>query len=570
MVWKYLQDVPDNISNELDQFLPVIQKILFDRGITNKLQLEQFFSTSINALHDYKDLHDIDRAVDLICRYIKEQKKIYIYGDYDVDGICATSILFDFLYRKLGAKVVPYIPSRFDEGYGLGRIGLDRIIEDDGELVVTVDCGIRDDELVREYQGKGLEFIITDHHEPPEVEGEINFPKKAHAVVHPMLSPDYPFNQICGAVVAWKLVQALAYNCLAEAQIEDFNTGSYLELAAMATVCDVMPLLDENRTLVRMGLEAAVTTENLGFHELLKIGAIEPIQLDAYHFGFVLGPRLNAAGRIDHGLEGVRLLTSHDQKQVTQTALRLDELNKKRQVMTAKLIEEAQKQVESQLEDNLLIVYGEGWEDGIVGLVAGRICENYHKPVLAITIDGEKLKGSARSISGYHITEALTKVDELLDRYGGHAQAAGFSLQKSNFEVFIDSMKKHAMDTIELDKLERELEIISDLEIDDITMELYEQIEALKPFGYGNPTPVFVMNSVQVLNKKLLGKDKSHVKLLVTQNGRQIDCIAFSAAERYTWVQAGMEIDIAGTISLNSYMGRDSLQLQIKDMKKSS
>lgn len=568
MIWNLPQT---KIESPEDSNLSILRRILDSRKITSDEDIERFLRPSLEHLYDPTNLKDADKAVDLILNTLKENKRIFIYGDYDVDGICSTSIVFDFLYRFLGADVVPYIPSRFEEGYGLGKLGLDRIVEQNGSLVVTVDCGIRDQELIQEYTKKGLSFIITDHHEPPkDANDNYSPPSAAKAVVHPMISDKYPFDSICGATVAWKLTSVLSEKAMELGLLaKQVDMNRYLDLVAMATVCDVMPLVEENRVIVKYGLEYGRNTINKGLEELMKESSVAKEELEAYHFGFVLGPRLNAAGRISKAIEGVRLLTSQQQGVTKKVAKNLENLNLKRQAITKKLITEAENQLGDQLDNNMLVVHGEEWEEGIIGLVAGRICEKYHKPVLAISVGKDEATGSARSIKGYNVTDALASTESLLLKYGGHAQAAGFSLESSKLDEFKQKIVAHANENIDDQMLERGIDIVTQIRIDEIDFELYEELMVLKPFGYGNPTPIFAVFGVRVEQIRQLGKDKSHLKLVVSSQGSTIDCIGFSIADKYSWVKAGDTVDIAASIGKNSYMGRDSLQLQIKDIRKS-
>lgn len=563
--WKLVSEnykVPPDL---LEKYGKVIAPLLLHRGISTIDHARMFF----DGKHEFSDPYkfsNMQKAVDSIIKAIENKQKIFVYGDYDVDGVTATAIVFDYLYRKLGGDIKPYIPNRFDEGYGLSSEGLDNILEAGGNLVITVDCGVRDGELVKEYSKKGLEFIITDHHTPAK-ENESGIFPEALAVIHPQHpETEVDFKDICGAAVAWKLVTAISK------QVTDkvnYDTNNYLDLVAMATVCDVMPLVDENRNIVKQGIKQAANTDNLGLRVMADFLDVDLADLSAYHFGFIFGPRLNASGRMQDAMLALRLLTAHDEVTLRKVMQELEDLNKIRQDATKIMLEAAEAQFAgNDHPDNIIIVAGEGWEEGVVGLVAGKLCEKYHKPVLAASVSQTGIvKGSARSISSFDVTAAINKNAEFLQRFGGHKQAAGFTLEYTQFTKFYEGMLELANEMISDEDLTPVLELELNLQLKDLTMQLAEAIDKLQPFGFGNKTPLFLLSKVKIVDIKNVGRDNSHIKLLVSQDNKQIGGIAFNMATDFAEFKVGEVIDLAAGVEINVWNGRSNLQLKIKDVR---
>ncbi len=573
MKWILADKIDANKRNALKGYSDIEAQILFNKGIFSKADADKFFKPTVNAFHASSLLPNVDAAVKAIITAIENKQKIFIYGDYDVDGISATAIMFDYLFRHLEADVLPYIPNRFEEGYGLGKAGLDAIIEQGGKLVITVDCGIRDRELVAEYAAKGLVFIITDHHTISTNEtGELIYPQEAAAVVHPGLDKSYPFQQICATTVAWKLVDYL--NTKAKNLVKkEIDVSKYLDLVALATVCDIMPIIDENRAIVVAGIELIRQGKgNLGLLELCKLASVQPQDFDAYHYGFVIGPRLNAAGRIKHALDGVRLLTSNNLSQVEHLAGQLNELNTRRQNITETILRQALKAAGEQVErgEQLIFVYGESWSEGVVGLVASKINEKYYKPVLVANINTKEgiVKGSARSIPGFDVTAAITQSKDLLLKFGGHNQAAGFTLELANLQLFITNLQDLAKKNIDDDMSEIKLLLDAKLQAKDIREDLVKFLEQFQPFGYGNREPVFWFENLKVFGKpRLIGKDQKHLKFTVlTEFNLPVDVLGFNLASKIDIIAPNQLLDIAGSLNFNTWNGNRSLQIKLKDI----
>lgn len=576
MKWVLCPEITKEAQLALNDFSAIKAQLLFNKGVTDAKQATAFFAPEANAIYDPGLLPNISAAADEILRAVKAQEKIFIYGDYDVDGVSATAIMFDFLYRGLKAKALPYIPDRFEEGYGLGEKGLDHILEQGGKLLISVDCGIKDADLVAKYSAKGLRFIITDHHTIPETEkGKKIWPKKAIAVVHPGLKPGYPFPQICATAVAWKLVTYTAKMAVKTKLLTGkVDTTKYLDLVALATVCDIMPMQGENRALVSAGLQQVKNGKaNPGLKELISSAQIEVSEFDSYHFGFIIGPRLNAAGRIEHALDGVRLLTGNNKEQIVAITARLNELNQRRQRLTQSILEQSLAAAEEQVArgEQLIFVYGENWSEGVVGLVASKLNEKFYKPVLVANFNAKEgtVKGSARSIQGFDITAAIAQSRELLLKFGGHNQAAGFTLKVDQLENFIAELQTLAKASITDELAEHKLLLDAKLGHENISNELVEFIEKMRPFGYGNREPLFWFENMKVWGQpKLLGKEHKHLKFTaLTSDNRFIDVLGFNLGEKIATITANKAYDFAGILSINSWNGIRSLQIKLKDFR---
>lgn len=547
----------------------VLSELLVGRGI-QKDQLADFLSPSRTQIRDPFLLHDTKSAAEIIGKAIEDKEKIYVYGDYDVDGVTATSILWDFLYRQCGAEALPFIPSRFDEGYGLSRQALDNLLEAGAQMVITVDCGIKDVGLVEEYSKKGLKFVITDHHSlvtkkeiDPKSDSNDPIIPKALAVVHPRhIDSPYPFPEICGAVVSWKLAEAIN-----ELSGGKYDTDKYLELAALGTVCDVMPLVDENRSIVALGLEQMRNTQNTGLKALLKVAGVDSRDLESYHLGFVIGPRLNASGRLDSAMDALRLLTTTSPVQARELATRLQELNLERQEITQKLMLDAEAEIADKGDRKLYFVYGHKWPEGVVGLVAGKLKEKYNRPVLVGSLHNDMIKGSARSIPAFHIAEALKEVSDLLEQHGGHAQAAGFTLSKHNLESFSANILRLAEDKISEDDMVPELSIDLELPLELADTKLVDKLYGLAPFGYGNTQPVFAFSKVRVSSKHIFGNGTKHVKLILEVPQGNLEAVAFQAPEEWCKICNGDIIDVAGNLTTHAWNGKKTLQVKVRDIK---
>lgn len=571
MIWKQLPTISNEIQHVLDDYGRITSQLLYNRGIYGKTEAEKFFSCEENLIEDF-ELENIPKAVGLILEAVKKGEKIIIYGDYDVDGITATSILFDFLFRQLKANVLPYIPSRFDEGYGLNEKALEQFLRDKVELLITVDCGVRDGKMLEKVVKGKMKVVVTDHHEPPaDTEAVSSLLASADYVIHPEFSPNLKFKSICAASVVWFLINELSIQAKQAGLVDmAFSPDKYLDLVALATVCDVMPLIDKNRIIVKKGLGIMKDTSNIGLRELFSLSGVLSEDLTTYHLGYVLGPRLNAAGRLETALDAVRLLTSANLSTTRSLARKLSDLNSQRQIITSDLINEAEAQLKDWGEGKKLIfIRGNDWPEGIVGLVAGRLCEKYHKPVLVTSVKNGKGVGSARSIKGFHITEAISELSVLLERFGGHAQAAGYTLLEENIEKFSSKLLKIAEERIKDEELTKELQIEFELQNGEISHKTIEDIEKFSPFGFGNKQPILLLKKQQVRYIKLVGASSSHIKLGLQSDMGPLDGIGFNLAHFHSTIQKDDVIDLVGYLDANKFMGETKIQFKIVDIKPS-
>ncbi len=541
----------------------IVEHILTIRKIEDR---DLYLNPTIKNIPSYKKLFDSKKAAKKIIKSIENGDKIVIHGDYDADGICASSLLWEFLYRDVSKfldkkiDVVPYIPDRLEQGYGLTRDSLNDLVDLGANLVITVDCGIRDKELINEYiEEKGLQFIITDHHQPPKnVLKDIKYP-----IVHQMYpEKEFPYKEISGTSVVYLLVQAIKNELGME-----MDPLKSLDLVALSTVTDIMPLQGINRVLVKLGLEEIRKGKRLGLRMLALRAGIDPPDIDTYHLGYVLGPRINAAGRIASPMDAVKLLVSKDENQCKEISNVLENTNFERQKMTSGISEEAMNMVKDS-KDNLIFVLGTNWHEGIIGLVAGKLQEQFYKPVIVATNNEGVVKASARSIKGFNITKALEKFTKYLDRYGGHELAAGFTMKEEVVEKFRKELIKYANEKIKEDDLKPKLKIELLLNTDAISIELVNELKKLEPLGFGNPKPYVCLKSLEIKRKNVIGKEGNHLKIFV--KGNSIDYLTlllFGCNEDVDTLKEGDTIDVVGYPDINVWNGNKSIQFNVKEWR---
>lgn len=562
------------LKSKSNWFLPektelndIVDFLLERRGIAKK---ERFLNPSLEDIPSYESLYDATTAAKKIVDCAKEGKKIVIHGDFDADGISSVSLLWEFLFKELPSyigkdvDVVPYIPSRVDQGYGLTSSSLDDLLNLGAQLVISVDCGIRDKELIKGYRDKkGLDFVITDHHQPPEdiLDG------LDYTVVHPMYpGKEYEYQSVCGAFVTFLLVQAIKGEVGVDSTINEDTKG--LDLVAMATVTDIMPLVGCNRAVVTFGIKQIQKGGRTGLSELVKISGVELSELDCYHLGYILGPRINAAGRIGSPLDAVKMLVSEKVDVCKNIANILNETNFQRQYMTQSSIEEAEQIIGENNNQKLLFVVGDDWHEGIVGLVAGKLNEKYHRPILVGTRSKEGIRGSARSIEGFNITDALSRCSEYLDRYGGHEQAAGFTVKPDMEKKFSECIHKIAEEEISPGLLKKNIEVDLLLSTQDISTELVETLEKLKPYGNGNRKPLIAMTELVVFKKQVMGKLGNHMKLVCKGEGIDlITLVLFNCSEDIEEISVDSCIDVVGSVGINSWNGNVDVQFLVKEWR---
>ncbi len=537
----------------------IIKEILIKRGIDTDGKVKVFLSSKRQKLYDPSLLPNIKEAILKIQKAKKNNKKIIIYGDYDVDGVTASAILFDFLKNKLNLDVSVYIPSRFDEGYGLNENALEKLSKM-YNLLITVDCGVRDQKLINRFLKK-IDFIVTDHHQLP-VKQDFSYP-----VIHPRLSQSkYPFKDISGATVAYKFVLALAKQFNIK-----LNYDSYLDLVALSTVCDIMPLVDENRSLVKCGITKIKKNENLnlGLNLLIEVLGLHHKDIKAYHFGFMIGPRINASGRLSKAEIAFNLLTETSSKKAKELALKLNKLNQTRQEILQEQLNEAQKQVNT--DDKLIFVYGENWHEGVIGLIAGKLTEKFNRPTICASIDKEKQKvvASARSIANFDITEAIGKFSKYLIRYGGHKQAGGLSLDLKNLEKFKKEIIDYTNKNLEKKFLEKEKNVDITINLADINLKLIKWIDLFEPFGLSNPNIVFEIKNVQVVSVRSFGNNNQYLRIKVKDEYSNIlEIVSFFSNNQFKNIAINDRIDAIGNLRKNIWNGIENIQFNLIDFKK--
>ena len=548
---------------------PVIARLIRNRDVIGYDAMEEYLHGDLKNLADVWQLKDIEKAVELLNTGIREKKKIRIIGDYDIDGIMATYVLLRGLER-VGANVDTQIPNRITDGYGLNESLVREAAREGAEMILTCDNGIAASEQIRIARELGLQVIVTDHHEVPYEEGEDGARKfilpPADAVINPKQADcGYPFKGLCGAAVAWKVICAL----YEQMGIPKSETEEFLEYVAIATVGDVMELQGENRILVKEGLRRLHTTENQGLLELMRANNLEPEQINTYHIGFILGPCLNASGRLDTAKRALDMLCAKQPEEAARVAGDLKALNDSRKEMTLNGTEEAIRLVEESdlKKDRVLVVYLPECHESLAGIIAGRLKEHYHRPAFVLTKTEEGIKGSGRSIEAYSMYEELCKCREVLTKFGGHPMAAGISLKEENIQILHKKLNENC--TLTEEDLAEKVVIDMMMPIAYISRRLIQQIDLLEPFGAGNKKPLFVQKNLNVSRVRILGKNRNVAKTqVVDEHGYAMDALYFGDVEKFQEYAAGhRRMMLTYYPTINSYMGRETLQITIQNYR---
>lgn len=542
---------------------PVIARLIRNRDIIGEEQMQLYLHGTLSDIPDPHLLADADRAAVILKEKIAAGARIRIIGDYDIDGVTATYVLIRCL-TSLGARADTYIPDRVLDGYGIHDHLVQRAIEDGIDTILTCDNGIAASSEIRKAKEAGLTVIVTDHHEVPmeEKDGErICILPPADAVVNPR-RPDcpYPNKNICGAVVAWKVMQVL-YDVMGK---DPEVLWSLVDIAAIATVGDVMDLVDENRIIVREGLKKLQQTENVGLRALIRACGLQDGPISAYHIGFILGPCINASGRIDTAARSLALLCAEDRQEAERIAGELTDLNESRKSMTEAGKEEAVRLVEegSLKEDRVLVVYLPDCHESIAGIIAGRLREKYYRPVFVLTPGENGVKGSGRSIEAYSMYEEMSKCADLLEQFGGHPMAAGLSMKRSNVVRFRKRLNENC--TLTEDQLTPKVTIDVPMPVSYVTRPLIDQLRLLEPFGKANPKPVFAQKSLLCRNMRIVGKNRSVVRMTAEdENGYQIEAVYFGDAEVFIERAAASPIHVIYYPEINRWQGLEKLQITI-------
>jgi single-stranded-DNA-specific exonuclease len=548
--WKVLNTDPNK---------SLIEVLLQNRNLTldhlNKFKLS-------DKLHDPFLLEDMEKAVNRILDAINKNEKIGVYGDYDVDGVVST-VLMVKLFQKLNYDVKYFLPDREKDGYGLKKAGIDEAIKNKIKLLITVDNGISSNEAVSYANENGIDVIVTDHHLQ---EGEL---PDAYAVVNPNRKGSvYPFKGLCGAGVVYKLIHALSQNRLDSDNFKNFMLLN-LDLVCMATIADMVPLIDENYAISKYGLKAIEETMRPGLVELKRISGVLGKNITPITIGFYLAPRINAAGRIKHASLAVDLLLSESIEKAKNLVNELNKLNLKRQSLQLSYLDSIISELEVEGIENkkIIIVDNEDWAPGLIGLISGRIKEKYYIPAFAFTKDNDgNYIGSARSIDNFNVTKALTQFSHLYINYGGHEKAAGVTISPKNFDQFKEDIQKYTEDNITESDLVQDLIVDSYTGPDQLNESMIKMIENIGPFGEGNPEPVIAMEKVKVVDILLIGQGK-HLKLFVAKGSKEYECIWWQKGEFKDFIKFGMIVDIAFKPSINIWKGSKKIQFVIEDMQ---
>jgi single-stranded-DNA-specific exonuclease len=550
---------------------PLVAQLLLNRGIDDRAQAVTFLQAKLAGLHDPECLPGAAEAAERIIRAVKDHRQIVIYGDYDVDGVCGTSILWACL-RLAGAEHVDYyIPHRVEEGYGVNPEALRRLKTENGaELIVTVDCGISAVDEAKLARALGVELIITDHHTPgPDL-------PEAAVIVHPGLPESrYPCKDLCGAAVAfkvaWQVCKGFGDGKKASPHLRDFLVQS-IGLVALATVADVVPLGGENRILVRHGLSGIYAAPTVGMRALMEVtGCLGKKRLTAGTVGFGLAPRINAAGRLERAMKAVEMLTTGDTVVARELAAELDQCNTRRQEVEKAIVDEAHAMIKAQggLGDRGAIVLGrEGWHPGVIGIVASRLAETYHRPAIVVALNEPLSQGSARSISGFNLYEAIKACSEGLTGFGGHSAAAGMKLPAANFPAFAERFDHHCRSALTAEQLQKVLVIDAEVPLGMLSTRIVEEIDALEPYGIGNPKPLLVASRVRIVGEpRIVGDRKNHLQFRVAQGSAVVSAIGWNLAERGRKLSANTLCSLAFHPEINEWNGRREVQLHIKDFQ---
>ncbi|MBR5809379.1 MAG: single-stranded-DNA-specific exonuclease RecJ [Clostridia bacterium] len=562
-IWNYKNKAIS--KEELDEFSAnckvglALGTILLNRGLKTPKAVNSYLKKSLEDIHNPFMLDGMEEAVSRILDAIEKKEKIVIYGDYDVDGITATATVYKFL-KSQGADVSYYIPDRFSEGYGINILAINKIAREGAKLMITVDCGITAVGEVEFAKTQGLDIIITDHHTCRE-----ELPKAVSVINPKRMDNSYPFSGLAGVGVAFKLVLALAIRL-------GMNTKDvfmeYVDMVALGTIADVVPLVDENRVIADKGINSIEHTNNKGIRALMEIAGAGGKSIDANSVAFFASPRLNAAGRLESAALSVELMICDNDDRAKEIAEYLDELNAQRKDIEQKIFEEAYKKAEEMGEDKLVyVISGENWNHGVIGIVASRIAEMFYRPCILISVEDGKGKGSGRSVPEMNLFDALSDSEDLLTAFGGHSQAAGLSIQEENIEEFSKKINEFAKKNVDVANLVPKLDIDCNLMGQNVTLQAAKMIESLAPFGEGNEIPVFSMQGLKVIACQTMGVDKKHLRLRLSDGSNVFNAVGFGMGELLEKLNIGAIVSVAFNMNVNTYQGSETLQLILKDIK---
>lgn len=556
--WQIYEEEKEKINKISIQYHinKLLASILVNRNIEED-KIEAFLNPTRKSFHDPFLMPDMKKAVDRILKAMQNKEKIIIYGDYDVDGITSITVLKSFLEDR-GVHVDSYIPNRLEEGYGLNKPAIEKIAENKYQLMITVDCGISGIEEIEYANSLGIETIVTDHHEVGD-----SLPNAIAIVDAKRKDNEYPCRDLAGVGVVFKLIQEIGIKL----GLEEKEYLKYLDIVCIGTISDIVPLVDENRAIAKLGLLLVRQTKNLGLQSLLMSSGYKNIDSTTISFG--VAPRINACGRMGHADEALNLFLSKDIYEVNELTKKLNEYNKIRQETEKNIYEDAVKQIEQNKlnEKNAIIVSGENWHHGVIGIVSSKITDLYFKPSILLCNEGEFSKGSGRSIPGFDLHQALMQCQDTIDRFGGHAMAIGITIKTDKFQEFAEEFENVAKEA-KIDEIIPIINIDAKIELNEINKEMVESLKLLEPYGEGNKMPIFAFRNLKIDSIRALSEGK-HIKLTLKDNNNIINAIGFNLGKIAEDYRIGDKIDVVGTLEINSFNGVDSLQINVKDIMKS-
>lgn len=565
-IWNYKNKKlkPETVRAAAEKYkIPrILATVILNRGIDAD-SIQSYLAKSMRDIHNPHLMLDMEKAAKRIKAALENKEKIVIYGDYDVDGITSTALMYDFLMSR-GADVDYYIPDRKGEGYGINIMAVNKLSRQGVKLLITVDCGITSIGEVEFAKLQGMDVIITDHHTCKE-----RLPMAAAAIVNPKRPDcDYPFDGLAGVGVAFKLMLAVVME-LGLNTTEYFK--KYMEIATIGTIADVVPLMDENRIIVTKGLRALNNSSLPGLRAISEVAGLSGKPFDTSAVAFAIAPRMNAAGRLGTAKTAVELLLTRDENRAREIALQLDAENKKRQMMEQSIFEDALGLIAQDpnfSKKRVIVLAKEGWHQGVIGIVASKINERFYKPCILITHNNGVGKGSGRSIPSFNLFDALSHCDKYLTEFGGHAVAAGLNLNMSDFDDFVKEINKYADSVLSDSDMIPRVNIDCEISERDINMDIVKFLSLLEPFGMGNEKPIFALLGAEITNIAPCGADNRHLRMRVRKNGVCVNCIGFGFGSYAAELGIGDKVDIACQLGINNYQGVESVQLVIKDIKK--
>lgn len=556
-----IYETDENKIQELEkkyQINQLLATILVNRNITEKEDIRLFLEPTRGDFHNPFLITDMEKAVERITKAIENQEKVTIYGDYDVDGITSITVLKSFLQDR-GLTVQSYIPNRLEEGYGLNKQAIEKIAQNGCQLMITVDCGISAIEEIDYANSLGIETIVTDHHEPGN-----ELPKALAVIDNKRKDSTYPFRELAGVGVVFKVTQAIGIKL----GLKEEEYLKYLDIVCVGTISDIVPLINENRVIAKLGLMLIRQTKNIGLRSIINSSGYTKI--DSISISFGIAPRINACGRMGKAEEALELLMSKNYNQVSELTQKLNDHNRVRQETEKNIFENAVKQIEEEhLENNnAIIVGGHNWHHGVIGIVSSKITEMYFKPSILLSFEEDGIgKGSGRSIPGFDLHDALMQCMDTIEKFGGHSMAVGITVKKERFKQFREEFEKIAK-TAHIDEIVPVIQVDSKIEIKDINKEMVESLKQLEPFGEGNRMPVFVFKNLKIDSIRALSEGK-HLKLTLKDNNTIINSIGFNLGQLAEEYRIGDKIDVVGVLEINSFNGVDSLQINMKDVMRS-